>query len=388
MIALYTLPWLVLAAFLVVRVRLPRELPASAGGANGDPLPRVSVIVPARNEAVNIEACVRSLAGSRYPSFEIIVVDDRSDDGTGALAGTVYSPNAPLTVVQGRPLPEGWLGKPWACSQGAEAAGGDLLLFTDADTTHGADLLERAVLGLREDDADLLTVVGRQIMGSFWERVVQPQVFLTMVFRFFDIDATIRRGRWRDAIANGQFMLFTRSSYEELGGHEAVRDEVVEDLALAQHVMRSGFRLTVRRAEDDFATRMYRSLAELVRGWSKNIVLGGLQSVAPRLRPFVAPASLVVGVGLWLLPPVVLALALVGVLPGGPLLTWATLVVAVSVVLWMAVTWRMGASPLYGLLYPLGAVVGIYIFLRSWIRGRRVEWKGREYLVRGAAERV
>lgn len=384
---LFALPWLALLAFLVFRVRLPRELPAATSDGRAAAVPSVSVIVPARNESVNIEACVGSLTGSDYPDFEIVVVDDRSDDDTAERARRVPLGRARrIEVVDGAELPEGWLGKPWACAQGAAAATGDVLLFTDADTIHQPALLGRAVAGLTEDGADLLTVSGRQLMETFWERVVQPQVFFTMIMRFYDVDGSLRKGKWRDAIANGQFMMFPRGSYQDLGGHEAVKDEVVEDLAMAQHVVRSGRVLAVRLAEADFATRMYRSLSDLVKGWSKNLMMGGLQTVAPPLRPFMAPASLLMGVGLWLVPPFVLALSLAGVL-GDPWQTWSTAVVGLSLLLWVPVTARMGAPGWYGALYPLGAAVGTYIFVRSWVGGRRVEWKGRRYVVRDLAER-
>jgi len=375
-------PWLAVLAFLVLRVRLPSELPA------GPPrrTPPVSVIVPARDEAVNIRACVGSLVASSYPDFEVIVVDDRSADGTAELARSVGSGNAGrVEVVAGADPPDGWLGKPWACWQGARVARGDLLLFTDADTVHGASLLGRAVAALEEERAGLVTVAGRQIMETFWEKLVQTQVFLTMLFRFYDAEGAARRGRWRDAIANGQFMLFRREAYEALGGHEAVRGEVVEDLALAQRTVRAGRRMAVHMAEADLATRMYRSLAELVAGWSKNIYNGGLQSMPPWLRPIVAPGSALTGLTLWIVPPLALLAAALGV-GGAGLMLWSALTAGMSVVLFSLFGARMGAPPWYGLLYPLGAAVGMYIFLRAWRRGRRVEWKGRAYVLEDLSE--
>ncbi len=383
---LLALPWLGVLLFVVFVVEIPSPLPVAGARPEGG-WPLVSVIVPARNEAVNIEACVRSLSRSEYPAFEIIVVDDRSEDGTGALARAVPAGRARrLQVLEGLELPRGWLGKPWACRQGADAAQGDLLLFTDADTTHGPRLLGRAVAGLLEERADLLTIVGRQLMESFWERLVQPQVFLAMLFRFPAFEGTAKNDRWRDAIANGQFMLFPRSSYRSVGGHGAVRDEVAEDLALAQRVKRAGLALRIRSAEDDFATRMYRSLGELVDGWTKNIVLGGLQSFPPRLRPLVPPISLAWGAATWLAPPLALAASLLGL--GGPALqAWSATACAISAVTLSYFTHRMGAPWRYGLLYPLGAAVGSFIFLRSWTRGRSVEWKGRRYVLPAVSER-
>ncbi len=167
-----------------------------------------------------------------------------------------------------------------------------------------------------------------------------------------------------------------------LGGHQAVRDEVVEDLALAQRTVRAGRRMSVHMAEGDLATRMYRSLGDLVAGWSKNIFTGGLQSMPPRLRPFIAPLSVLVGSLLWLLPPLGLVVALLGVGNTG-LLAWSALSVGTSVVLFSFFTSRMGAPVRFGALYPLGAAVGMYIFLRAWRRGRRVEWKGRTLRAEG-----
>lgn len=385
MYLLLTLPWLALLLFVVLRVRLPAGLPERRTPASRAPL--VSVIVPARDEAVNIERCVRSLCASDYPRFEVIVVDDRSEDGTAELARGIAPGSAErVEVVEGAAVPEGWLGKPWACWQGVRWARGDLLLFTDADTIHGPALLGGAVVALEESGADLVTVAGRQIMGSFWERLVQPQIFMTMLLRFHDIVRSIERGRWRDAIANGQFLLFRREAYEAVGGHEAVKDEVVEDLALAQLVVRRGLKLELRMAEGDLSTRMYRSLADMVRGWSKNLVMGGLQTISPRLRPFVPPASLLAVTGLWIVPPLTLIAALAGRV-GSTTLVWAVVVTTVSVLFWGLFTRRMGASAWYGLLYPLGALMHAFIFLRSWSGGRRVRWKGRSYLLRPLSER-
>ncbi|MDA0311065.1 MAG: glycosyltransferase family 2 protein [Gemmatimonadetes bacterium] len=383
---LFALPWIGVLAFLILVVRPPRELPPAKAEGVGE-RPRVSVIIPARNEKLNIENCVASVSRSLYPDFEIIVVDDRSDDDTAAIARALPIGNARrIRVVDGKELPVGWLGKPWACCQGFHDADGDVLLFTDADTTHGPQLLARAVAGMRDEKADLMTVLGRQIMGSFWERPVQPQVFLTMVFRFPRFERTAKNGRWRDAIANGQYILMPRTSYLAIGGHEAVRDEVVEDLALAQLVKREGLQLRVRMANKDFATRMYRSLGGIIEGWSKNILMGGLQSLPPVLRPFMFPVALTFGVGLWLVPPLVLLATFLGA--GGPaLFTWSATVCAISAIVFAGFTRLMGGPARYGLLYPLGAVMGNYIFLRSWIRGRNVEWKGRRYTVPDISER-
>ena len=376
-------PWIALVVYFLIKVRLPRPLPSplQVADATDRVAPLVSVIVPARNEERSIQLCVESICASDYPDFEVIVVDDRSDDATLELVRAIPRNHARrVVVVEGHPLPKGWMGKPWACAQGAKVAEGDLLLFTDADTVHAPELLGRAVAGMVEDEGDALTVLGRQIMETFWERLVQTHMMAAIMFRFPNPDKRRPPDRWRDAIANGQFMLFDRGVYEEIGGHEAVKAEIVEDQRLAQILCRSGKRLTVRAAETVFATRMYRSLGESIEGWSKNLSLAARQAVPPWAVPIVMPAGILVGVLIWIVPPVVLLLSLSGVGPGGWGI-WSGWITGLSVITWSFVGWRLGAPLWTGAFYPLASGVVNYIFLRSWIRGGHVEWKGREYRV-------
>ncbi len=380
-VALAALPWVAVLSFLVLGVRLPRPLPPLRARVGGEPpLPSVSVVVPARNEARNIQRVLASLAASDHPDFEIVVVDDRSEDGTAELARQVPRGTAHrILVLSGADLPEGWLGKPWACHQGATAATGDLLLFTDADTWHGPQLLRKAVWAMEEDSAHLLSVAGRQLMLTFWERLVQPQIFMGMLVRYRDQRDPLPPERWRSAIANGQYILVRRPAYEAEGGHGAVRGEVVEDMRLAQRWVRRGRRVSVRMGERDFATRMYASLGELVEGWSKNILLGGLATLPEGwLRRWVPLLGILTGWTLWLAPPLALVFALV--FPGASgLLPWATGVVGLSALTWALISRRMGVPAGFGLLYPLGAAVASWILVRAWILGGTITWKGRRY---------
>ena len=274
---LLCLPWTLTGLFLVLFVRIPPGLPRSGPDRTGW-APLVSVIVPARNEEENIRSLLTSLSALDYPSFEILVVDDESEDRTGELVASAPAGNAAaLRLLRGAPLPEGWFGKPWACFQGAKAAGGELLLFTDADTAHEPDLLRWAVAGLLGEGGDVLTLVGRQVMGSFWERILQPQFFVLLASRFPRAGTPRKPHQWRHAIANGQYLLFRRETYEAMGGHAAVRGEVVEDMRIAQLLVRDGRHLLVRDGRG-LQTRMYRSLGGLVEGWSKNIATGALQA--------------------------------------------------------------------------------------------------------------
>ncbi|HYC31205.1 MAG TPA: glycosyltransferase family 2 protein, partial [Gemmatimonadales bacterium] len=223
------LPWLVpfagLARLAVNRPNLSDTPPAEGG--------LVSVVIPARNEERTIDTVVRSVLRSAYAPLEVLVVDDRSTDATADIVRGLAAGDDRLRLLEGAPLPGGWYGKPWACHQGAVAARGELLLFTDADTRHEPELIGRAVGALRRERADLVTVSPYQRCDSFWERVVMPQIWILLGFRYHP--AAVNRARSeRDVIANGQFILMPRASYDAIGTHAAVRREVAEDLALAQ----------------------------------------------------------------------------------------------------------------------------------------------------------
>jgi chlorobactene glucosyltransferase len=337
----------------------------------------VSVVVPARNESSTIATVVSSILATTYQPIELLVVDDRSTDDTAAIVERMSDPR--LRLVRGERLPPGWYGKPWACYQGYRAAKGEILLFTDADTRHAPELLGRAVGTLRQEAAGLVTVAPLQRCVTFWERVVMPQIWLLLALRYHP-DAVNRARRERDVIANGQFILTTREAYETAGTHVAVRHDVAEDLALAQTYLRHGLKLHFVFAERLMETRMYQGLSHLIEGWSKNIYLGGRRSFPrePLLRALV-PVMLIVAMLYWLLPPAVLLASTTD--PHFTSLTFAALVATgFSAAFWMLICRGMQIPAAYGLAYPLGALMALYIILRSiWRGGRRVEWKGRVY---------
>ena len=308
-------------------------------------------------------------------------VDDQSEDETAATVRSLEPARArSLRLIKGRDLPSGWFGKPWACHQGFQKAKGQLLLFTDADTWHAPDLLAQAVAGMDEDEADLLSLVGRQEMGSFWERTVQPHIFLVLAQLMPDLSKPFLQHRWRRAVANGQYILMRREAYEAIGGHGAVRRVVGEDVRLAQTMVRAGRSVVCRASENGFATRMYRSLGEIVAGWSKGAG-GGLRQVAgPWASGLLLATGIIVHPLLWILPTVVL-LAAPLTRVGMPLVVWAATVYLASAVFWGLVSRRAQASPFWGLLHPLAASVLWYIFVISALRGPKVRWKRREYHV-------
>jgi chlorobactene glucosyltransferase len=364
------LPWL--APFLAIP-RLASRTPnlTNAPLASGR---LASIIVPARNEAVTIATVVSSILETTYSPMELIVVDDQSTDTTADILRRMTDPR--LRVITGEPLPAGWYGKAWACLQGYQAARGEILLFTDADTRHQPELLARAAGALLENGSDLVTISPLQRCITFWERLVMPQIWLLLALRYHP-RAVNRARKARDVIANGQFILTTRTAYETAGTHAAVRGEVAEDLALAQTYLRHGLKLYFAFAERLMETRMYRSLRELIEGWSKNIYLGGRRSFPdePVLRALV-PLMLTLAMVFWLAPPIWLVLSIVThghVVP-------AVMATTFSALFWMLICSGMDIPPRYGLAYPLGALTALYIVFRSTWRGRAmVAWRGRVY---------
>jgi chlorobactene glucosyltransferase len=371
--------WLVPAAYLLFltlllvraidrRPRLRDYAPETSG-------PLVSVIVPARDEAVNIEACVRSILATTYQPLEVIVVDDRSGDGTPDIVERLAGEPAVggrLRLVRGAELPPGWIGKQWAIVQGYRVARGELLVFADADTRHHPELVPRTVRALGAERVDLVSVLSRQEMVSFWERLVQPHVLVALAARVGDVRRVNRTRIAWDALASGQYILTPRATYQRVGTHEAVKHSVIEDLALAQAYVRHQLDIFLVHGSEYMSTRMYRDLAGIVAGWSKNLALGVPLMFPPiPLVRRAAPYLMWLPALCWIVPPVWWALY------GA---SWAATTTLVSLAIWVVVYGAEQAPVGYALLYPLGAAMVAYIMIRSALRGsRRVEWRGRLY---------
>lgn len=368
----WVLPFIALFRLARRRPHLREHPPLTDG-------PLVSVIVPARDEAESIETVIRSVLASSYRNLELLIVDDRSTDDTAAIVSRRATQDSRLRLIPGDELPAAWYGKPWACVQGARAATGGILLFTDADTKHEPELLGRAVSALQRTGVDLVTISPHQACLTFWERVVMPQVWVLLGFRFHPSVVTRAKRAW-DVIANGQFIMTTRAAYEAVGTHEVVRADVAEDLMLAQRYHRAGKRIWFGFADRYMTTRMYRNLAHLIEGWSKNVYLGGRASFPghPLLQELV-PFALGGAMAYWLLPPAVWLLGALGVVDSSftQQAMWAT---GSSALFWIMISVGMRIPFWLGLCYPLGALMTLYIVIRSTLRGhKRVEWKGRTY---------
>jgi hypothetical protein len=344
-----------------------------------EPAPLVSVVVPARNEALHIAECTRSVLASAYPALELIVVDDHSTDGTGALARAAAEGDARLSVLTPPPLPVGWLGKQWACHHGAQGARGRYLLFTDADVRLAPDLQARLVNTCIAEDAALVSVAGFQETRTFWERVVQPFVFAILAQWYGGPGAVNRARAPHRKIANGQCLFFRREAYDRFGGHETVRGKAAEDLAFAQEMTAAGARVHLTMGQRQLSTRMYASLREIVAGWSKNVYAAGRDTLPGGAAGRWLARLLVPGPALLALFPVVcLALGAAGV-AARPWLAFGGSATLALLVLFAAVGREFRLPPWYALTFPLGALVYLYLSVVAVWRGDRVRWKGREY---------
>ncbi|MGA7862117.1 MAG: glycosyltransferase [Thermoplasmata archaeon] len=352
---------------LYLAVQMPHLL-GPRGPAPAAPTPFVSVIVPARNEEDDLGACLDGLLFQTYPSLEVLVVDGGSTDGTRKVA---QAREPRVTLIDEPPLPEGWVGKSWACWNGAERARGEFLLFTDADVRPSPEAVWTAVEWAQRDRADLVTFGSRIEMVGVWEKIVLP-FYIQMVLTYFRTPR-VNRADSKAAMANGQFLLVRKSAYEEVGGHRAIHDRILEDVALAQRFRAAGKVLRVAWTPELVTTRMYRTPRDMYEGILKTV--SGVRFSAARQVGFAVAL-----VGFYWLP---LTLLPMGLQTGS---IWVT---AFGSFLWVALFGKhvafnraAKASAAYGLLFPVAAgyyLVLVLVALGRGLRGRPVQWKGRSY---------
>jgi len=334
--------------------------------------PALSVLVPARNEERSIAECVRSLLAQSYRPLEVLVLDDGSTDTTGEILAQLEREHPELRVLHGTPPPEGWLGKNWACAQLAAQATGEWLLFTDADTAHEPDGLLSALAWAEGADVEFFSGVPQLELGSFLERAVVPMA----PFLYFTTlpNPLIARTRAPSlSAANGQYLWCQRRVYAAIGGHGAVRGEIVEDVQLARLAKRRGYRVGLAGAASVVRCRMYRSSREVIDGFSKNLFPGLGYSVPGTL--LFAAAML----ALFVLPLLFVAVALVRG-KTGPSLSLPLVHLGIGALLraLLARTLRLGPGQI--VMQPFGAFGAAFIALRSmrlFLQSRGPQWKGR-----------
>lgn len=345
--------------------------------------PRVSICIPARNEANSIERCVRSAVNQQYPNYRVLVLDDGSTDGTEKILDSLnQSFPKTLSIINGQSKPADWLGKSWACHQLSQAADGDILLFIDADTWLEPEAAAKVVRTMGVDVVDFITLWPMQKMGTFWEKTVIPLVYFALL-TLLPTRYVYRAPKWIPsffrkkagplfAAACGQFMAFKSSAYRAIGGHASVKNEVVEDVELAKNIKRAGFRMRMYHGQKAVSCRMYTSAEGMWDGFRKNFLAGFNHNIILflvmgllHLITFIFPVVSLPFLLLWG-SSTALLLASVAIL--------LMLIQRTVIDRWF--DWQL----LYGLLHPLGVIwfqlLGLKV-LRDYFNEEPARWKDR-----------
>ena len=353
---------------------------STESGAEELPELELSVLVPARNEERSLPSCLASLVGQSEPGFalgeqwELIVVNDGSTDGTRRIAEEVAATHPGVTLMDAPALDlserGGFTGKTNACWAGAQIARGGHLLFTDADTVHETGALSRSLREADRHKAALLSYSPKQVVNGFWQHAVMPLVFSELASVY--PSKAVNDPDSKLAAANGQFILVERKAYFSVGGHRAVGDSVLEDVALARNIKRGPRVIRFRYAPEALSTHMYSSTQEMVEGWTKNLALLFPKPVALALWRVL---DLLLFFGLPLL-----AVGLYWLVP------WQRAAIGL---IWVRTVWRFYARVTRSNFPPgdvalsiLGIPMLVYLLLRSVIHHRikkSVVWKGRSY---------
>ena len=254
-------------------------------GMSSKDFPFISICIPARNEELNIEKCVHSLAKQDYPNYEILILNDCSTDHTAEILKKLEMKYpSKIKIFDGSPKPDNWLGKPWACYQLSQKVTGSFLIFADADTWFEPQVLNHIIHRFRQYDLDFITVWPQQIIKTFWEQVLIPMLYYALL-GFLITDYVTELPKWIPKFlhphiapiftaANGQFIALKREAYQKTGGHAAVKNEVVEDMALSKLARISGLKMRMFHGVNQVFCRMYRNHRDIYEGFRKNFLHG------------------------------------------------------------------------------------------------------------------
>jgi len=348
-IALFWLTYGLRVAYGAIRLPWVRDFPPAADAD----CPRISILFSARDEEEKLPAALATLMEMDYPGFEVVAVDDRSQDATGQILDTFAAAHQRLRVVHVDRLPEGWLGKPHGLEKAYEASSGEWLLFTDADVRFKPDVLRRAISLEKAHNLDHLTLLGDVEMVGFWEAVLVT--FFGLGFHLGANPSQAANPRSSRYVGVGAFQLVRRSAYEASGTHRRLAMEVVDDMKLGKIVKQAGFRSGCAVAQDFVAVRWHAGVGNLVRGVTKNFFAGAGYDL--RLVAFEVAVLLMTDI-----------LPFAGVFFGhGWIFGSSAIAVAIALGFHAGVAWVMRVSPLYALTHPLGALLFCYMLLRSTV---------------------
>jgi hypothetical protein len=355
------------------------------------PLPLLTVVIPAHNEELMAANCARSVLASDYPSLELIFVLDRCTDGTRAVLEPIAAADPRLRIVENSSCPADWAGKCNAARVGADNARGELILFTDADTHFDPKLLRASVQLLRSRALSMLSLFSSPTHKHWFEMVVQPVTSLMLLKLFPMKRANAATGR--RPFANGQFMLFERSAYQALGGHAAVKDDLLEDLAFARSMKRAKMEQGVAVSDGMLVVSMYDSWKAFQTGW-KRIYIESCRRNPARLRKE-ALQLLVIVVAMPAIRTASVILAAIALLDGHPMdagtrafaVGALAVGIAAPIIRFATLAWihRTASFPVWSaLLFPGAAIAVARIFFdgaRDLNARTPVRWGGREYLL-------
>jgi len=338
--------------------------------------PKVSVILPARNEENFIQKCLTSLLNQDYENYEIIAIDDSSEDLTGKIIEE-YSKDSKLIFVKARPKPADWMGKNWACMEGFRKASGDLLLFTDSDTTHSSNVISLAVSHLLSQNLDALTVSPKMLCLDIWTKITLPMISTFLHTRFSAL--RVNDPNKKTGYFFGSFFIIRKHVYESVGKHEGVKHEIIEDGALGKKVKESGFKLRMVRGDHLIDAIWARDFSSLWQALKRLMVPLYLQSSKSAIGIFFAVLFL-----LFMPFPILLYSLLFFNLTNSFLLLFSTSLIA-SILIYIAafVESKISHIKLSNALFcPAGSFIVSFGFLSGILHAKSdtaVSWRGRSY---------
>jgi chlorobactene glucosyltransferase len=375
--------WIYLVVYVLKSLKQSPMLDSYDKSANIRNFPIVSIILPARNEEKYIAKCLDSLLNQDYPNFEIIAVNDSSTDKTGVIMQQYAARDPRILVVYAKPKPEGWAGKNWACFQGYLRARGDLLLFTDADTVHLPSTMSLSIKHLIFENLDALTAIPKLLSKDFWTKITLPMLSTFLHSRFSALRVNDRKTKI--GYFFGSFFIITRSTYEKVGTHKAVRHELVEDGALGGKVKEEKFLMKMVRGENYIEAIWARDLNTLWHGlrrlmiplYNQNRKRASLMAISIfflLFEPFV------------LLPYSLLFINLVREDIVSLLLIVSNAVASAIIILSSVIQLRLGVyqNSLYALFSPVGGAIISFSFITAIIDARKkgaISWHGRKYTI-------
>ena len=340
--------------------------------------PKVSIILPARNEEEFLEKCLDSLINQDYENYEIIVIDDSSEDATGKIISEYAKKNSNVIHISARPKPEGWMGKNWACMEGYRKATGELLLFTDADTTHQKNVISLAAAHLISFDLDALSTIPKMLTFDFWTKITLPMISTFLHTRFSALN--VNNPSKKTGYFFGSFFILKKKTYEQVGMHEGVKQEIIEDGALGKKVKESGHKMKMVRGEHLIDAVWARDKVTLWNALKRLMIPLYLQSGKIAIGIFFAVLFL-----LFIPFPVLAAsMSLPAETLSSKILCITAFVASLLIYVGAVIETKVGLELRYvhALFAPLGSLVVVLGFLSGLLQAKKtssVTWRGRSY---------